>query len=146
MIKKTKTYMAKTADVKRSCYIVDANNKILGRVAARVAAILCGKHKAIYTPHTDTGDMVIIINAEKIKVTGRKLEQKFYQRYSGYPSGQKSVVLADMLTNKPTQVLKLAIQRMLPKNRLGSKIIKKLYLYAGDKHGHQAQKPIALEV
>lgn len=146
MIKKTKTYMAKKTDVTRQCYVIDATNKILGRVAAKAASILCGKHKAIYTPHTDTGDMVIIINAEKIRVTGRKLEQKVYQRYSGYPSGQKSVVLADMLTSKPTQVLKLAIQRMLPKNRLGSKIIKKLYLYAGDKHGHQAQKPIVLEV
>ncbi|MCX5681768.1 MAG: 50S ribosomal protein L13 [Candidatus Omnitrophica bacterium] len=146
MIKKTKSYMAKDADVKRACFLVDAKDKILGRVAARVATILCGKHKATFTPHVDTGDMVIIIKAEKIRVTGRKLKQKMYHRYSGYPSGLKYVALEDMLANRPTKVLQLAISRMLPKGRLGSQIIKKLKIYTGEKHEHAAQKPIALEV
>jgi len=138
--------MAKKEDVKRNCYLIDARDKVLGRLAAKAASILCGKHKAIFTPHVDTGDMVIIINAEKIRVTGRKLEKKVYQRFSGYPSGQKTVVLGYMLAKKPTQVIRLAVLRMLPKSRLGSQIFKKLKIYAGDKHGHSAQKPILLEV
>ena len=146
MIQKPKTYMAKKEDVKRGCYLIDANNKILGRVAAKAATILCGKHKAIFTPHVDTGDVVIIINAQSVRVTGRKLDQKVYQRFSGYPSGQKRVVLNEMLAKKPTEVMRLAILRMLPKNRLGAQIFKKVKIYAGDKHAHSAQKPILLEV
>ena len=146
MIKKPKTYMAKKEDVKRNCYLIDAKDKVLGRLAAKAASILCGKHKAIFTPHVDTGDMVIVINAEKVRVTGKKLEKKVYQRFSGYPSGQKIVVLGDMLAKKPTQVIRLAVLRMMPKSRLGSQIFKKLKIYAGDKHGHSAQKPILLEV
>lgn len=146
MIKKPKTYMAKKEDVKRNCYLIDAKDKVLGRLAAKAASVLCGKHKAIFTPHVDTGDMVIVINAEKVRVTGRKLEKKVYQRFSGYPSGQKIVVLGDMLAKKPTQVIRLAVLRMMPKSRLGSQIFKKLKIYAGDKHGHSAQKPILLEV
>jgi len=138
--------MAKKEDVKRNCYLIDAKDKVLGRLAAKAASILCGKHKVMFTPHVDTGDMVIVINAEKVRVTGRKLEQKVYQRFSGYPSGQKTVVLSDMLAKKPTQVIRLAILRMMPKSRLGSQIFKKLKIYAGDKHGHSAQKPILLEV
>ncbi len=146
MIRKPKTYMARKEDVKRNCYLIDAKDQVLGRLAARAASILCGKHKAIFTPHVDTGDMVIIINAEKVRVTGRKLEQKVYQRFSGYPSGQKRVVLSDMLAKKPTQVIRLAISRMMPKSRLGSQYFTKVKIYAGDKHGHSAQKPILLEV
>ncbi len=146
MIRKTKTFMAKPTEIERACYLVDAKDKILGRVASRVASILRGKHKAIYTPHVDTGDMVIIINAEKIRVTGTKLNKKTYHRFSGYPSGQKSVLMKDMLAKKPTVVLKHAITGMLPKGALGSKMGKKLKIYVGDKHTHVAQKPIPLEV
>lgn len=138
--------MAKDLDVKRACFVVDAKDKVLGRVAARVATILLGKHKAMFTPHVDTGDMVIIINAEKVRVTGRKAEQKVYRRYTGYPSGQKLVAYKDMLEHHPTQIFKSAITRMLPKGRLGSQMIRKLKIYAGEKHEHIAQKPIALEV
>jgi len=138
--------IAKPTEIERACYIIDAKDKVLGRIASRVASILRGKHKPIYTPHVDTGDMVIIINAEKVRVTGAKLQKKTYQRYSGYPSGQKSVVMKDMMAQKPTFALKHAITGMLPKGALGSKMGKKLKVYAGDKHTHSAQKPIALEV
>ncbi len=140
------TYFAKAEEVKRNCYLIDANNKILGRVATKAAAILRGKHKRIFTPHVDTGDVVIIINAEKIRVTGKKLTDKIYQRYTGYPGGQKLLALQDLLKKKPEQVLELAINRMIPKGPLGNRVKGKLRIYAGDKHPHQAQKPIALEV
>ncbi|MDP8266659.1 MAG: 50S ribosomal protein L13 [Candidatus Aceula meridiana] len=146
MIRKTKTYMAKASDINRECYIIDATNKVLGRVATRAASILRGKHKAIYTPHVDTGDMVIIVNAGKFRVTGKKMQQKEYQRYSGYPSGQKIINMAEMLKRNPTEVLRLAVTGMLPKGALGSKMAKKLKIYADDKHSHTAQKPIVLEV
>lgn len=141
-----KTYMAKAADIKRRCYLINAQDQILGRVASRAASILQGKHKAIYTPHVDTGDMVIIINAAQVRTTGRKLQQKEYQRYSGYPSGQKSVPLKRMLTKKPKTVLQHAIVGMLPKGRLGAQMTKKLRIYADDQHAHAAQKPTLLEV
>ena len=141
-----KTYIAKEKDIKRNCYLIDAQNKILGRIAAKAASILRGKHKAIYTPNVDTGDGVVIINADKVRVTGKKLLQKEYQRYSGYPSGQRTVVLQDMLDRNPTKVLQRAIARMMPKGSLGDRMQKKLKIYAGDKHPHQAQKPIVLEV
>ncbi|HOW36215.1 MAG TPA: 50S ribosomal protein L13 [Candidatus Omnitrophota bacterium] len=141
-----KTYVAKPQDIKTACYIIDAKDKILGRIATRAAAILRGKHKPIYTPHVDTGDMVVIINAEKVRVTGRKLKQKEYHRFTGYPSGLKTVVLEDMLRKKPTEVLRLAVTRMIPKGPLGYHIKTKLKVYAGDQHPHQAQKPIVLEV
>lgn len=140
------TYFAKASDVERKIYLIDANNKILGRVAAKAAAILRGKHKRIFTPHVDTGDVVIIINAEKIRVSGRKLTDKIYQRYSGYPGGQKLLALQDLLKKKPTEVLKLAINRMIQSGPLGSHIKGKLRIYVGDKHPHQAQKPILLEI
>lgn len=142
----SKTYLAKKTEIQRNCYLIDAQDKILGRLATRVATILRGKHKAIYTPHVDTGDTVIIINADKIRVTGNKLAKKQYQRYSGYPSGQRSIRLEDMLKKSPTTVLKLAITRMIPKGPLGNQMKKKLKIYAGDKHPHQAQKPTVLEV
>jgi len=138
--------MAKSHEVERKCYVIDADNKILGRIATKAATVLRGKHKPTYTPHVDTGDMVVIINAEKIKVTGKKLSQKKYQRYSGYPSGQRSLKLEDMLVKAPTQVLRLAINRMIPSGPLGNKIKTKLKIYKGDQHPHTAQQPVALEV
>jgi len=141
-----KTYLPKVDQMEQKCYLIDAKDKVLGRLATKVATILRGKHKAIYTPFLDTGDAVIIINAEKIRVTGSKLTDKVYQRYTGYPSGKREVVLQDMLANRPTKVLELAVSRMLPKGPLADKQIGKLKVYAGDKHPHQAQKPIALEI
>ncbi|MBF0484074.1 MAG: 50S ribosomal protein L13 [Candidatus Omnitrophica bacterium] len=138
--------MAKAETVERKCYLIDAENKVLGRVATKAAVLLRGKHKATFTPHVDTGDMVIVINASKVKVTGAKLTDKFYLRYSGYPSGQQRVALKDMLQNRPTKVLELAITRMIPKGPLGNKVQTKLKVYAGDVHPHTAQKPIAVEV
>ena len=139
-----KTYIAKKEDIKRVWYVVDAKDQILGRVAVRVATILRGKHKPIFTPHVDTGDGVIVINAAKIRVTGRKMKQKVYRRFSGYPGGLKEIPLEDMLARRPTTVMKLAIQRMLPQGPLGRDTIKKLKIYADDKHPHTAQKPIPL--
>ena len=141
-----KTYNAKDSLVVHKCYVVDANDKILGRVAARVAAVLRGKHKPMYTPHVDTGDTVIVINAEKIRVTGKKLTDKIYERYTGYPSGKRVVALEDMLKKRPETVMRLAVQRMIPSGPLGSQVLKKLRVYAGDKHPHAAQKPVVLEV
>lgn len=141
-----KTYNAKENQTVHNCFVVDAKDKVLGRVAARVAAVLRGKHKAVYTPHVDTGDTVIVINAEKIRVTGKKLTDKIYERYTGYPSGKRVVVLGDMLTKRPETVMRLAVERMIPKGPLGAKVLKKLRVYAGDKHPHAAQKPVVLEV
>ena len=141
-----KTYVAKKADIKRNWYLIDAKNRILGRIAAKAAAILRGKHKAIFTPFIDTGDGVIIINASGVKVTGRKLKQKLYRRYSGYPGGLREVTLETMLAKKPVTVLKLAVRRMLPGGPLGRDLIKKLKVYADDKHPHKAQNPITLEI
>jgi large subunit ribosomal protein L13 len=141
-----KTYLPKKEEIKRKWYIVDASDKILGRLAARVAAVLKGKHKAIYTPHMDTGDGVIVINASKIKVTGRKLKQKVYRRFSGYPGGLREVTLEVMLKKKPATVIMLAVKRMLPQGPLGRDLVKKLKVYATDKHPHKSQEPISLEV
>jgi large subunit ribosomal protein L13 len=141
-----KTYVARKEDIKRQWYLVDAKDKILGRLAARVAAVLRGKHKPIFTPHIDTGDGVVVINAAKIRVTGRKLKQKVYRHYSGYPGGLREVKLEVMLQRRPTTVVKLAIQRMLPSGPLGRDLIKKLKIYADDKHPHMAQTPVSLEV
>ena len=138
--------MAKTNEVKRKFYLIDAQNKILGKIATKAATILRGKHKVTYTPHVDTGDYVVVINAEKVKVTGNKLTQKEYHRYSGYPSGQKSVKLEDMLKKAPAKVIELAVQRMIPSGALGNKVKTKLKVYAGDQHPHQSQKPELLEV
>jgi large subunit ribosomal protein L13 len=141
-----KTYIPNAEAIEKKVYLVDAKDKILGRVAAKAAHILRGKHKKIYTPHLDTGDTVVIINAEKIKVTGKKMTDKIYQRYTGYPSGRRDVTLGEMLKNAPTQVLRLAIDRMIPPGPLGNKIRTHVKIYAGDKHPHQAQKPIPLDV
>jgi len=141
-----KTYVAKKGDIKREWFIIDAKDKILGRVAAKVAVILRGKHKPIFSPHLDTGDGVVIINAAKIKVTGRKMSQKVYRRYSGYPGGLREVTLETLLAKKPATVMRLAIRRMLPGGPLGRQLLKKLKIYADDKHQQIAQNPIVLEV
>ena len=141
-----RTFIAKESNITRQCYLIDAKDKVLGRVAARVAAVLRSKHKAAYTPNVDTGDTVIIINAEKIRVTGKKMTDKTYERYTGYPSGKRIVTLGDMLKKRPAMAMTLAVERMIPSGALGSKILKKLRVYAGDQHPHAAQNPVALEV
>lgn len=141
-----KTYMAKQKDIKRSWYIVDAKDKILGRLASRVAMILIGKHKAIYTPHIDTGDYVIVINSRRVRVTGRKLKDKMYQRYSGYPGGRKETPLETMLEKKPTEVIRLAVKRMLPNNPLGRMKIRKLKVYADENHPFKIEGLNTVEV
>lgn len=141
-----KTVTPKIQDIERKWYIVDARNQVLGRLATEVARILKGKHKPIYTPHLDVGDHVIIINAEKVRVTGRKAQQKIYKRYSGYPGGLKEIVYEDMLAKHPERILEHAIKGMLPKNRLGRKMFKKLRVYVGEQHPHIAQKPEKLEL
>ena len=141
-----KTYTVKKGDIKRDWYLVDAQGKTLGRLASEIAKILRGKHKPIYVPHLDCGDYVIVVNAEKVRVTGRKLDQKFYYRHSGYPGGLKSINLRDQLQKHPTRVLEAAVRGMLPKNRLGRAMIKKLKVYAGSSHPHQAQQPKVLEL
>ncbi len=138
--------MAKPDEVQRKCYLIDAKDKILGRVASKAASILRGKHKVIFTPHIDTGDMVIIINADKIRVTGKKMVQKEYQRYTLYPGGQRIVRLEEMLKKSPAKVMQLAVNRMIQRGALGNKIKLKLKVYSGDKHPHQAQRPEAIEI
>ncbi len=140
-----KTYTAKPEDIKMKWYIADAKGQTLGRLAARIATILRGKHKPIFTPHLDTGDGVIVINASQIKVTGRKLKQKVYRRYSGYPGGLREVKLEVLLAKKPATVMHLAVERMLPSGPLGRDLIKKLRVFADDKHDLTGIKPIVLE-
>ena len=141
-----KTYIPKKKDVHMKWYLIDAKGKVLGRLAAKVAGILRGKHKPIFTPHMDTGDGVIVINADKILVTGRKLKTKQYKRYSGYPDGLHIRTLEQMLATKPAEVIMHAVRGMLPKGPLGRDTIKKLKVYAGDKHKQEAQKPQELKV
>jgi len=141
-----KTYTVKAGEIERRWFVVDAQGKTLGRLATQVARILRGKHKPVFCPHLDVGDYVIIINAAKIRVTGKKLDTKRYYRYSGYPGGLKSVVLSEQLKKHPDRVLVHAIRGMLPKNRLGRAMLKKLKVYAGDKHPHAAQRPEPLEL
>lgn len=141
-----KTYIAKEEEIKaaQKWYVVDATNLILGRMASRVAAVLKGKHKPIYSPHQDTGDFVVVINADKVKVSGNKLKTKIYLRYTGYPGGQRATALGDMMQKDPRKVVELAIKRMLPKNALGRRMFRKLKVYSGEAHPHMAQKPEAL--
>ena len=138
------TYIAKPADIERKWYVVDATDKTLGRLASEVAKVLRGKNKAIFTPTIDTGDYVIVINADKIKVTGKKLEQKVYYRHSDYVGGMKETTLKEMLNKKPERVIELAVKGMLPKGPLGREMYKKLFVYAGPDHKHAAQKPEVL--
>ncbi|MBO8136851.1 MAG: 50S ribosomal protein L13 [Desulfotomaculum sp.] len=135
------TYMAKPKEVERKWYVIDAEGKPLGRLAAEVARILRGKHKPTYTPHVDTGDHVIVLNAEKVVLTGNKLRQKMYYRHSGYPGGLKQMTYEHFLQKSPEKVVEKAVKGMLPKNSLGRKMFKKLKVYRGAEHPHQAQKP-----
>lgn len=138
------TYMAKPDAIDRKWYVIDAQGKTLGRLASEVAKILRGKNKPIFTPHVDTGDYVIIINASKISVTGKKLDQKMYYRHSGYIGNLKETKLADMLAKNPERVIELAVKGMLPKGPLGRQMYKKLHVYSGAEHNHAAQKPEVL--
>jgi large subunit ribosomal protein L13 len=140
-----KTYSAKAGEVTREWYLVDAEGKTLGRLATQIADTLRGKQKPQYTPHVDTGDFVVVVNAEKIQVTGNKLDQKRYYRHSGYPGGLRSRTLREQLERRPTEVLRVAVKGMLPKNRLARQQITKLKIYAGPEHPHEAQNPKPLE-
>ena len=135
------TYMAKPAEISRRWYLIDAAEKPLGRLASRVAIILRGKHKPIFTPHTDTGDHVIVVNAEKIALTGKKLDQKFWYRHSNYPGGFKATPYRKLLEQNPEKAIEMAVRGMLPHNRLGRQMAKKLKVYRGPEHPHEAQQP-----
>ncbi|OUQ17066.1 50S ribosomal protein L13 [Lachnoclostridium sp. An138] len=139
-----KTYMASPATIERKWYVVDATGYTLGRLASEVAKVLRGKNKAVFTPHIDTGDYVIVVNADKIKVTGKKLDQKIYYRHSEYVGGMKETTLREMMAKKPEKVVELAVKGMLPKGPLGRQMYTKLHVYAGPEHNHQAQKPEVL--
>lgn len=136
------TYMAKPHEIERRWYIIDAAGRPLGRVASEAAGLLRGKHKSIYTPHIDTGDHVIVLNAARVVLTGKKMEQKIYYRHSGYPGGLKAINCATMMGRNPERVMYLAVQGMLPHNRLGRAMLKKLRIYRDDQHPHEAQKPL----
>jgi large subunit ribosomal protein L13 len=140
------TYMAKPNEVERKWYIIDATDKTLGRLASEAAALIRGKHKPQFTPHVDTGDFVVVINAEKIRLTGKKMQNKMYYRHSLYSGGLKVTSAQDMIANKPERVIELAIHGMLPKNRLGDSLKTKLKVYAGSEHPHQAQQPEVYEL
>ncbi len=136
-----KTALINKKDVKRKYYLIDAEGKILGRLATKVALFLSGKRKIDYTPHVDSGDFVVVVNAAKVAVTGGKLKKKIYTRYSGYPSGLKIKNLETLLKTRPTEIISHAVKGMLPKNKLGSRMITRLKIYAGSEHPHQAQNP-----
>ena len=139
-----KTFMASPATIDRKWYVVDATDKTLGRMAAEIAKVLRGKNKPIFTPHMDTGDYVIVVNAEKIKVTGKKMDQKIYYHHSDYVGGMKEATLKEKLAKKPEEVIELAVKGMLPKGPLGRQMYKKLHVYVGPEHQHAAQKPEVL--
>jgi len=141
-----KTYMAKPAEVEHKWYVIDASGQTLGRISSEVASILRGKHKPTYTPHVDTGDFVIIINAEQVKLTGDKLNQKMYRYHTGYPGGLKEMDYRTLLQKRPERAIETAVKGMLPHNRLGNKMYKKLKVYRGSEHPHQAQKPEVREL
>jgi large subunit ribosomal protein L13 len=141
-----KTYTAKPGEIERRWYVVDAEGQTLGRLATRIADQLRGKNKPQFTPHVDTGDFVVVVNAEKIAVTGKKLDEKIYYRHSGYPGGLKERTLREQLDRRPTEVLRLAVKGMLPRNKLAARQLTKLKIYAGPEHPHTAQAPEPLEV
>ena len=141
-----KTYSAKPREIEQTWYLVDAEGRTLGRLATQIADVLRGKGKPQYTPHVDTGDFVVVVNAEKVRVTGNKLEQKVYYRHSGYPGGLRERTLAEQLARRPEEVLRRAVRGMLPKNRLAAAQLRKLRIYAGPEHPHAAQNPVTLEV
>jgi large subunit ribosomal protein L13 len=136
-----RTYTTKPEDINREWYVIDATGLTLGRLATKISTVLRGKHKPIFSPHMDCGDFVIVVNAEKVRVTGSKLDQKMYYRHSGYPGGLKTISLRDQLNQHPDRVIRLAVRGMLPKNRLGRQMIKKLKVYREPTHPHQAQQP-----
>ena len=144
--KPMKSYMASPATIERKWYVVDATGHTLGRLTSEIAKILRGKNKPTYTPHIDTGDYVIVVNADKIKVTGKKMDQKIYYRHSDYVGGMKEATLREMMNKKPEDVITLAVKGMLPKGPLGRSMIKKLHVYAGPEHVHAAQQPEVLEI
>jgi large subunit ribosomal protein L13 len=141
-----KTFIAKKEDVQRDWHVIDATDKVLGRMASRIAMILQGKTKPIYTPHVDTGDFVIVTNAKKIKLTGNKMKEKVYYTHSGYPGGFKEIPIKKWMEKHPDRIVTLAVKRMLPKTKLGSAMLKKLKVYAGPDHSHEAQQPKTLEI
>lgn len=141
-----KTFSAKSHEVKRDWYIVNASDKVLGRLATEIARRLRGKHKAEYTPHVDTGDYIIVTNAEKVTVTGRKFKEKMYYRHSGYPGGIRSQSFEKLQATHPTRIIELAVKGMLPKNTLGREMYRKLKVYVGNEHPHSAQQPQQLEI
>ncbi|HET8905027.1 MAG: 50S ribosomal protein L13 [Saccharospirillum sp.] len=141
-----KTFVAKPAEVKRDWYVVDAQGQTLGRLSTEIARRLRGKHKAEFTPHVDTGDYIVVINAEKVAVTGRKTKQKMYHRHTGYPGGLKSMSFEKMIDHKPERVIELAVKGMIPRNPLGRAMLKKLKVYAGVDHPHTAQQPKELKI
>ena len=140
------TFMAKASNVERQWYVLDAENLVLGRLASQIAAMLRGKHKPTFTPHVDTGDYIIVVNAEKLVLTGKKLDQKMYRHHTGYPGGLKETTYRRLMATKPEFALKEAVRGMLPKGPLGYAMLKKLHVYAGPNHEHQAQKPVVFEV
>ncbi len=141
-----KTYMAKAETIDRKWYVADASGKVLGRLSSEIALRLRGKHKASYTPHVDTGDFIILVNAEKILLTGKKLTDKVYYSYSGYPGGLRETTAGKMLAEKPENLIRIAVQGMLPKTNLGRKMLKKLKVYSGSAHIHEAQCPEILSI
>ncbi|TET35146.1 MAG: 50S ribosomal protein L13 [Planctomycetota bacterium] len=141
-----KSYMARKESVERKWWVVDATDHILGRMATEIAMRLMGKHKPIYTPHVDTGDYVVVVNAGKVAISGKKAETKKYKRYTGYPGGLKLIPYARMLEKKPEEIIRLAVRRMLPKSKLGRAMIKKLKIYAGPNHPHDGQSPEPLTI
>ena len=140
-----KSFMASPATIERKWYVIDAEGKVLGRLASEIASVLRGKRKPIFTPHVDCGDFVIVINADKVVLTGNKLNQKIHAYHTGYPGGRREVVYAEMMEKRPEKVIELAVKGMLPKNRLGRKMIKKLKVYTGSEHPHAAQAPEVYE-
>lgn len=143
---KNYTYSAKDTDVQGRWYLVDAENAILGRLASTIAARLRGKHNPLFTPHVDTGDWIIVINADKVALTGRKWDQKNYYRHSGYIGGLKTITAKKLMEKRPEDLIRFAVKGMLPKNKLGRKLFKKLKVYSGDQHPHEAQQPEILEI
>ena len=141
-----KTYSPKASEIEQEWFIVDADNKVLGRLASEIAQILRGKHKPTFVPHMDVGDFVVVVNADKVRLTGRKTEYKTYFRHSGYPGGQKFTTVAEMLEKFPERVIVSAVKGMLPSNKLASKQLKKLKVYAGEDHPHESQNPKVLEI
>jgi large subunit ribosomal protein L13 len=141
-----KTYSAKAGEIKRDWWLVDATDQTLGRLSSKLAMILQGKNKPVYTPHIDTGDFIVVVNVDKMRITGRKLDQKVYYRHTGYSGGQKSTLMRDMMQKHPDRVLTHAVKGMLPKNRLSSAQLKKLKIFSGPEHTHAAQQPRVLEI